>query len=328
MAFLTTRACMAEYFYGATSDATWRAGLTLDLLSFHASESVADDSFPLASSHVPPHLARADHHESPLDRLQLCGPGVLSTEELLTLLLDKGTSLSSSALVQRVIEAMQHGDGNLRQRLLRVEMAELMAISGIGAAKAARVIAAIELGRRLYLHAPPLGTVIDTPDLAVAALSPHLMCKPFEGFVVVCLDIKHRFVSSKLLSMGTDTETLAHPRIIFGEALRRGATRIIVGHNHPSGEVDPSPDDIALTRQLLKAGVLLDMPVLDHLILGCGTYKSLRQCTTLWEEVPQATKGEVETTVHEGIPLRSNVAPSAPGEGTYCSEQRCSEEFG
>lgn len=300
---------MAEYFYGSTSDATWCAGLTFDSLSFHASGSVADDSSPLAPSHLPPTPLRAEHDESPFDRLQLRGPGVLSTEELLALLLDKGTSPSSSALVQRVIDAVQHGDGNLRQRLLRVDMAELMTISGIGTAKAARVIAAIELGRRLYLHSPPLGTVIDTPDLAVAAISPHLMCKPFEGFVVVCLDIKHRFVSSKLLSMGTDTETLAHPRLIFGEALRRGATRIIVGHNHPSGEVDPSPDDIALTRQLLKGGVLLDMPVLDHLILGCGTYKSLRQCTTLWEEVPQTTRGDAETTVHENIPLRSNVAP-------------------
>ncbi|MEP1079160.1 DNA repair protein RadC [Leptolyngbya sp. PL-A3] len=294
--------------------------------SFRTLEGTTEEASDLTAVYLPSSPSHAIRSESPLERLQVRGPSVLTTEELLALLLGTGNSSWSSPLVQRVIEAVQHGDGNLRQRLLRVDMAELMAIHGVGTAKAARVIAAIELGRRLYLHAPPLGTVIDTPDLAVAVISPHLMCKPFEGFVVVCLDIKHRFVSSKLLSMGTDTETLAHPRIIFGEALRRGATRIIVGHNHPSGEVDPSPDDIALTRQILNAGVLLDMPVLDHLILGCGTYKSLRQCTTLWEEVPQGTKGEAETTVHERIPIRSNVAPDNTYLHLAYAEQRCSEE--
>ncbi|MEP1075218.1 DNA repair protein RadC [Leptolyngbya sp. PL-A3] len=289
---------MVAYSYKLSST-SWSSDLTFNSSQSHASEVSVEESFENSTATLSSQAIRIVESDSPVERLQTSGPSSLSTEELLSLLLSAGTSSSSLALTQRVIEAVQQGDGNLCKRLLRVDMTELIAVSGMGVARAARIIAAVELGRRLYLQAPSMGTVIDTPDLAAAAIAPHLMCKPYEAFVVVCLDIKHRFLSSKLLSMGTDTETLAHPRIIFGEALRRGSARIIVGHNHPSGDVDPSPDDIALTRQLLDAGTLLDVPVLDHLILGCGTYKSLRQSTQLWKEIPQAPREGTDTTVHE-----------------------------
>lgn len=280
------------------SNSAWSPNLTSYSPQLHASEISDEDSSDLDTASLPSQPIRIVGSDSTLDRLQANGPGFLSTEELFSLLLNAGTSTPSLELVQRVLDAVQQGDGDLRKRLLRVEMVELMAVSGVGIARAARVIAAVELGRRLYLQAPAMGTVIDTPDLAVSAIAPHLMCKSHEGFVIVCLDVKHRFLSSKLLFVGTDTETLAHPRIIFGEALRRGAARIIIGHNHPSGDVTPSPDDMTLTRQLLKAGRLLDLPVLDHLILGCGTYASIRQRTTLWEDVPQSVAGGMDATLH------------------------------
>ncbi|NJK27576.1 MAG: hypothetical protein HC925_02065 [Coleofasciculaceae cyanobacterium SM2_3_26] len=88
-------------------------------------------------------------------------------------------------------------------------------------------------------------------------------------------------------SIGTATETIAHPRDIFREAIRQGATRVIVAHNHPSGLVDPSREDIQLTRQLLQGAQILGIPLLDHVILGSGNHQSLRQTTQLWEECPQ-----------------------------------------
>lgn len=90
-----------------------------------------------------------------------------------------------------------------------------------------------------------------------------------------------------MISIGTATETLAHPRDIFREVIRQSATKLIVAHNHPSGSVEPSREDILLTEQLLKAALLLSIPLLDHLILGNGNFASLRQTTELWEQYPQ-----------------------------------------
>jgi DNA repair protein RadC len=108
-----------------------------------------------------------------------------------------------------------------------------------------------------------------------------------ERFAVLLLDVKHRILASQVVTIGTATETLAHPREIFRECIRQGATRLIVAHNHPSGSLEPSPEDIQLTRQLLKAAQILGLPLLDHLILGNGDFVSLRDQTSLWQELPQ-----------------------------------------
>ena len=108
-----------------------------------------------------------------------------------------------------------------------------------------------------------------------------------ERFAVLLLDVKHRLIGTQIITIGTATETLAHPRDIFREVIRQAATRVIVAHNHPSGNVEPSPEDIALTRQLLAGAQFLGIPLLDHLILGNGNHLSLRQTTSLWSELPQ-----------------------------------------
>lgn len=101
------------------------------------------------------------------------------------------------------------------------------------------------------------------------------------------LDVKNRMLGTQVITIGTATETLAPPREIFREVIRRGATRLVVAHNHPSGSVEPSPQDIDLTRQLLAGAQFLGIPLLDHIILGDGNHYSLRETTTLWEEYPQ-----------------------------------------
>jgi DNA repair protein RadC len=108
-----------------------------------------------------------------------------------------------------------------------------------------------------------------------------------ERFAVLLLDVKNRLLGTQVITIGTATETLASPREIFREVIRQGATRTIVAHNHPSGNVEPSQEDIELTRQLLAGAQLLGIPLLDHLILGNGNHQSLREITTLWNDYPQ-----------------------------------------
>jgi DNA repair protein RadC len=168
-----------------------------------------------------------------------------------------------------------------------ISIPELTRIHGIGAAKATTILAAIELGKRVFQSRPPESAVVDDPAIAAAALSHDLMWQAQERFAILLLDVKHRLLGIRVLTIGTTTETLANPRDIFREVLKLGATRVIVAHNHPSGSLEPSTEDIELTRQLLKGASFLDVPLLDHLILGNGNFVSLRQTTTLWQACPQ-----------------------------------------
>lgn len=104
---------------------------------------------------------------------------------------------------------------------------------------------------------------------------------------MLLLDVKHRLLGTQVITIGSATETIAHPRDIFREVLKSGATRAILAHNHPSGNVEPSSEDINLTRQLLQGAQFLSIPLLDHIILGNGNFLSLRSTTSLWEEYPQ-----------------------------------------
>jgi DNA repair protein RadC len=171
--------------------------------------------------------------------------------------------------------------------LREVSIPELTAISGVGEAKAATILAAIELGKRVFQSRPAEHTIVDDPSIAAAALSQDLMWQPQERFAILMLDVKHRLLGTQVITIGTATETLAHPRDIFRAVLKQGATRVIVAHNHPSGNVEPSNEDIILTRQLLSGADFLGIPLLDHLILGNGNFLSLRQTTSLWNECPQ-----------------------------------------
>ena len=166
-------------------------------------------------------------------------------------------------------------------------MPELTKIHGVGLAKATSILAAIELGKRILQTRPLEKTIVDAPDLAAAVLSQDLMWATQERFAVLLLDVKNRLLGSQIISVGTATETLAHPREIFREVIRQGATRCIIAHNHPSGSLEPSQSDLDLTEQLLSAAQILATPILDHLILSHGDWLSLRQTTDLWQAFPQ-----------------------------------------
>lgn len=228
--------------------------------------------------------------ERPRERLLSYGAKSLSTAELLAILLGTGQGpgkLSAVGLGQLILQELGQHQRDPLTVLRDVSAHELIQISGVGPAKATTILAAMELGKRVLQSKPPEKTVVDDPAIAAAALSHELMWQSQERFAIVLLDIKHRLLGTKVVSIGTATETLAHPREVFREVIRQGAVRCIVAHNHPSGNLDPSQEDLDLTRQLLKGAKVLDVPILDHLIIGNGDYRSLRQTTSIWQECPQ-----------------------------------------
>ncbi|URR36610.1 DNA repair protein RadC [Thermosynechococcus sp. HN-54] len=231
--------------------------------------------------------------DRPREKLLSQGARYLSSAELLAILLGTGQGagkLSAVGLGQFILKQLgeRSGDSTDAVSVLRdITPEELMAIPGVGPAKATTILAAVELGKRVFQSRPGEQTIIDNPALAAAVLSADLMWQPTERFAVLLLDVRHRLLGSHVITVGTATETLAHPREIFREAVRRNASRLIIAHNHPSGNLSPSQADLDLTKQILQAGQLMGIPVLDHLILGNGDYQSLREITPLWQDVPQ-----------------------------------------
>ena len=228
--------------------------------------------------------------ERPRERLMANGAKILATAELIAILLGTGQGpgkLSAVGLGQHVLQELSKHQRDSLAVLRDISVQELMQIPGIGPAKATTILAAIELGKRVFQFRPTDRTSIDSPAVAAAALSQDLMWQNQERFAVLLLDVKNRLLGTQVITIGTATETLAPPREIFRKVIRQGATRLVVAHNHPSGNIEPSPQDIELTRQLLAGAQFLGIPLLDHLILGDGNHQSLRELTTLWEEYPQ-----------------------------------------
>jgi DNA repair protein RadC len=229
--------------------------------------------------------------ERPRERLLTYGAKHLSTAELIAILLATGQGkgkLSAVGLGQYILQELSKHRREPLDMLRDISPQELMTIPGIGPAKATTILAAVELGKRAFQVRPMEKITVDSPDVAAAALSHDLMWQNQERFAVVLLDVRNNLIGTKVITIGTATETLAHPRDIFREVIKQGATKLIIAHNHPSGNIEPSQEDINLTEQLLKAAQVLNIPLLDHLILGNGNHQSLRQTTSLWQLYPQS----------------------------------------
>lgn len=228
--------------------------------------------------------------ERPRERLLAVGAKNLSNAELLAILLATGQGkgkLSAVGLAQYILNQISQNQRDSLDVLREISPRELMKISGIGPAKATTISAAIELGKRTFQFRPNAKAIIDSPNAAAAAFSYELMWQSQERFGVLLLDTKNSLISTHVITIGLATETLVHPRELFREAIRQSAINIIIAHNHPSGNLEPSPQDIHLTENLLQSASLLNIPILDHLILGNGDYQSLRQILDLWDKYPQ-----------------------------------------
>ncbi len=225
--------------------------------------------------------------ERPRERLLAIGAKNLTTAELLAILLSTGQGkgkLSALGLGQHLLQELSQNQKDPVDALRDVSPQELMQISGVGPAKAATIVAAVELGKRTFQFRPHQRTAINSPVVAAAALSQDLMWQRQERFAVLMLDAKNCLIGTQVITIGTATETVVHPRAIFRESIKRGANKLIVAHNHPSGILEPSTEDLELTKQLLKGAEYLDIPILDHLILGNGNHQSIRQITNFWND--------------------------------------------
>ncbi len=205
--------------------------------------------------------------ERPAARLSYVGSGGMSQVELLAVLIGGPAQLEAAqAVVQRFGDTLPHALSD-----------ELATIPGIGRATAARIRAALELGRRLMQPPPPDRYQITHPGDAALVLQPLLEHEPQECFALMYLDTRNRVLETEILYRGTLNTSLVRAAEVFRGAVRRNAAALIVSHNHPSGDPSPSPEDRALTRLLVQCGKTLELEVLDHVIIGAGRWLSLRQ---------------------------------------------------
>src|SRR5688500_16062952 len=212
-------------------------------------------------------------HDRPREKLQRLGAGALGDNELLAIVLGHGRARTSALdLANAVLGAADGAHG-----LVRTRYDELCAIAGIGRARAAQILAAVELGRRTLTRAAPERVQIASPRAAAEFLLPQYGNRPVEQFGVLLLDTKHRVLRTIVLSIGTLDASIVHPREVFGAAAAAGAAALVLFHNHPSGDPKPSQDDMALTRRLAAAGVLMGIDVVDHVILADVRYYSFRE---------------------------------------------------
>ena len=211
--------------------------------------------------------------DRPREKLGRLGAPSLGDNELLALVLGSGTRRAGSlALANLVFEAAGGIHG-----LASLSAGDLQRIPGVGEAKAAQVLAAIELGRRTLLQEPAERPQLLTPGEVARYLLPEFGARPVEQFGLALLDTKHRLIRTAVLTVGTLDRSVVHPREVFREAASARAAGIVLFHNHPSGDPTPSADDLSLTRRLVAAGELMGIDVLDHVILTATRFVSLRE---------------------------------------------------
>ncbi len=195
--------------------------------------------------------------ERPQEKLLRRGPADLTTRELLALVWRTGAGRRSAlALADHLLVQV----GGLR-RLASTPPEDLCRIPGIGPAKAAQILAGLELGRRLLALGPEERHPLRSPADAAGLVMPEMRFLPQEHFRVLLLDAKNRVLASELVSIGTLNTSLVHPRELFRRAIQASAAAVILVHNHPSGDPTPSAEDLALTRRLVESGKLLGIEV-------------------------------------------------------------------
>lgn len=209
----------------------------------------------------------------PRERLNDQGPASLSDAEVLALILGTGGADGVLALASRVLSD-RGGPGGLA----RTRAAELAGIRGIGPAKAAVIVAALELGRRAARDLGSERVQIRGPQDALGLLEPRLAHLETETSIALLLDRKHRVLAETTIGIGGIAHAPLDAREVFAAALRHpGVAAVLVAHNHPSGDPAPSPDDLAVTRRLARAGDLLGLELLDHVIVAARGFASLSE---------------------------------------------------
>ncbi len=218
-------------------------------------------------------IQQLPENERPRERLLRYGPETMSTVELVAIVLGSGTKTKP---VMQLAQEIVMKFGSLR-RLTEATVEELCQIKGLGLAKAIQIKAALSLGLRASRQTASNKYRIENPTHAYHLVKDELEVEKRELFVVILQDIKGFVITHQVVSIGTLSKTLVHPREVFYPAIRHKAASVILVHNHPSGDPDPSKEDYDVTQKLVEVGNLMGIPVHDHLIIGDQAFVSLRQ---------------------------------------------------
>jgi DNA repair protein RadC len=211
--------------------------------------------------------------ERPIERLLTCGAAAVSDVELLAALLSGTTGAANPVLLaEQLIGAFGGWHG-----LHRASADDLLRVAGLGRTRAAHLKAALEIARRLLLAQPGERLQIKSPTDAAQLMMIEMSHLDQEELRTVCLDTKNRVQRVATIYRGSLNASMIRVGEVFKEAVRLNSAAIIVGHNHPSGEPTPSPEDVLVTRQIVEAGQLFDIEVLDHLVIGQGRFVSMRE---------------------------------------------------
>ncbi len=213
--------------------------------------------------------------ERPREKLLRDGAASLSNAELLAILLRTGTKDCSVLEVAEQVLACFQGVG--LTGLVHMNPHEITRIHGISSVKAATIFAAVELGRRLSVKAAEKIEVVHGPEDAAHFAMPRFRYEQREHFAVMLLNMKNHILGMADVSIGSLSASIVHPREVFRPAIQYAAASMILFHNHPSGDPSPSREDIAVTERLARAGQIMDIPVLDHIILGEQRFLSFKE---------------------------------------------------
>ncbi len=210
--------------------------------------------------------------ERPRERLRKYNANSLSNSELLAIIVGKGyRNKNALELATHILK-----ENNL-QELSQSSVGSLSQVPGIGKAKASQIIACFELGRRLSSFKIDINPEITCAEDVYVLLGPSLELRKREHLVGLFLDTRKKLIKKETIFIGTLDTSIIHPREILKIAIRESSAAIIIVHNHPSGDPSPSQEDIEITQQIVKAGDLVGIPVLDHVIIGSTNFVSLRK---------------------------------------------------
>lgn len=216
--------------------------------------------------------------ERPREKLVQNGASSLSNAELLAILIRTGTKdVSAIELAQRILSMDSEGVKYLADCTVQ----ELSKIKGIGTTKACQIVSAIEIGRRIAKSAPLQGNQITSPRDVANMFMEEMRYYKKEYFKILLMNTKNVIIATEVISIGNLNASLVHPREVFVRAIKKSAAAIILLHNHPSGNPQPSQEDISITKRLIEAGAIIGIEVLDHIIIGDGCYKSLKELSII-----------------------------------------------
>lgn len=211
--------------------------------------------------------------ERPRERLQKFGPEALSAQELLALVIGRGIPKKS---VMSIAQELLVRFGNVRA-ISHATIEELSQIKGIGLAKAAQLKACFELGKREELEPELKNFNIKDPESVVKAIRASIKDKAKEHFKLILLNPRNKIIGISTISIGTLNASLVHPREVFKDAIMHSAASVVLAHNHPSGDPEPSEDDLTITKRLIEAGKILGIEVMDHIIIAKNGFFSFKE---------------------------------------------------